>query len=726
MNDMQKKKKQTNIMIFFYMLIFLVFFLMISGRYIYIQVTGETNDVMLTEWANELRETSLVLPAERGKIYDNNGMTLAYNRPTYRVYAIVDPEYTVNEEEPMHVIDPEETAEQLSSVLDIDKNKVIEKIKSGQKNSQFQVEFGKEGKDLSKEVMEEIAALDIPGINFTEDSMRYYPNGMFASHIIGFARSTEEEEVAGIAGMEKEKNKILSGTDGYVRYHRDKYNKKLLDANEVVKSPENGHDIYLTIDQKIQTLLEDVMSQVDEEYNPKRITAAVMNPKTGEILAMSNRPSYNPNSPDDVKNWYNDVISTPVEPGSTIKMFTWAAAMEAGVYNGEETFKSGKYVVNPKVETINDHNNGDGWGTIDYDEGFRRSSNVAASKLVWEKIGADSFLEYIKEFDFDKETNIDLPNEVAGKILYDWPSEKLRAAFGQGSTVTPIQQLKAATAIANGGEMMQPYIIQKVVGADAGDVLEENKPNVVGTPISETTSAQMIELLDAVVNEEDGTGKAYQLDNYSVIGKTGTAQIPNPDGPGYLSGAENNIFSFLGMAPKDDPKILMHVSVTQPELKDGKVGSDVVSFIFNNVMENSLHYLNIEPDKDDIIDPVESNILPKIEGMKTKEAKKQLEKDKIDATFIGNGKKVIAANVKEGTEIFTSQKVIILTDQPTVPNMKGWSERDVLSLADLLDIKIDVKGNGYVTKQSVDKGKKIKKDTTLEVQLNVPKNKDDE
>jgi len=723
---MQKKKKQTNIMIFFYMLIFLVFFLMISGRYIYIQVTGETNDVMLTEWANELRETSLVLPAERGKIYDNNGMTLAYNRPTYRVYAIVDPEYTVNEEEPMHVIDPEETAEQLSSVLDIDKNKVIEKIKSGQKNSQFQVEFGKEGKDLSKEVMEEIAALDIPGINFTEDSMRYYPNGMFASHIIGFARSTEEEEVAGIAGMEKEKNKILSGTDGYVRYHRDKYNKKLLDANEVVKSPENGHDIYLTIDQKIQTLLEDVMSQVDEEYNPKRITAAVMNPKTGEILAMSNRPSYNPNSPDDVKNWYNDVISTPVEPGSTIKMFTWAAAMEAGVYNGEETFKSGKYVVNPKVETINDHNNGDGWGTIDYDEGFRRSSNVAASKLVWEKIGADSFLEYIKEFDFDKETNIDLPNEVAGKILYDWPSEKLRAAFGQGSTVTPIQQMKAATAIANGGEMMQPYIIQKVVDADAGDVLEENKPNVVGTPISETTSEQMIELLDAVVNEEDGTGKAYQLDNYSVIGKTGTAQIPNPDGPGYLSGAENNIFSFLGMAPKDDPKILMHVSVTQPELKDGKVGSDVVSFIFNNVMENSLHYLNIEPDKDDIIDPVESNILPKIEGMKTKEAKKQLEKDKIDATFIGNGKKVIAANVKEGTEIFTSQKVIILTDQPTVPNMKGWSERDVLSLADLLDIKIDVKGNGYVTKQSVDKGKKIKKDTTLEVQLNVPKNKEDE
>src|SRR5690625_6835632 len=156
--------------------------------------------------------------------------------------------------------------------------------------------------------------------------------------------------------MEKEKNKILRGTDGYVRYHRDKYNKKMLDSNEVVKPTENCHDNYLTIDQKIQTLLEDVMSQVDEEYNPKRITAAVMNPKTGEILAMSNRPSYNPNSPDDVKNWYNDVISTPVEPGSTMKIFTWAAAIEEGVYNSDETFKSGKYNVNLKVETINDYN----------------------------------------------------------------------------------------------------------------------------------------------------------------------------------------------------------------------------------------------------------------------------------------------------------------------------------------------------------------------------------
>src|SRR5699024_3636844 len=248
----------------------------------------------------------------------------------------------------------------LSSVLELDKEEILEKIKEGQKEERFQVEFGKHGRNLSQEKMEEITDLDIPGVNFIEDSMRYYPNGTFASQILGFARETDEEEV-----------------------QQDK----------------DGDDIVLTMDQKIQTLLEDVLSQVNDQYQPKRITAVVMDPKTGEVLAMSNRPSYNPNKPNDVKNWYNDVISTPVEPGSTAKIFTWAAAIDSGVYDGDETFKSGKYSVNEKVETINDHNQGKGWGTIDYDEGFRRSSNVAASKLMWEKMEDDVFLDYLKKFD---------------------------------------------------------------------------------------------------------------------------------------------------------------------------------------------------------------------------------------------------------------------------------------------------------------------------------------
>lgn len=720
------KNKKTNFVASFLMIIFMCLFLIVSGRFIYIQATGEVSDVSLTDWAKDKRETTLILQAERGKIYDKNGMNLAYNRPAYRIYAVLDPEYSKNQKEPKHVVDPKKTAESLAPFLDMEEKDVQKVIEQGMKDDKFQVEFGKNGKNLSQQTMKELTDLHLPGIYFIQDSLRYYPNGMFASHIIGFAQEDEDaNETKGVTGVEDSKNKLLSGTDGFLRYERDKFNKKLLNPNEVVKNPENGDDIYLTIDQKIQTILEDVLSQVDEKYEPERITAVVMNPKTGEILAMGNRPSYNPNNPDKVENWYNDVISTPFEPGSTTKMFTWAAAINEGVYNGNEFYQSGRYVVNQKIEPINDHNRGAGWGTITYDEGFRRSSNVAASKLVWEKIGADTFLDYLERFDFDKKTGIDLPNEVAGKILYNWPSEKLRASFGQGSTITPIQQIKAASAIANEGKMVQPFVIKKIVDPNTGETIEEKEPKVVSEPISKETATKMLDLLETVVDSKEGTGKPYRLKAYSVAGKTGTAQIPNPNGKGYLTGRENNVFSFLGMAPKDDPQLIMHVSVKQPKLAEDESGSAPVSFIFNNVMENGLHYLNIEPDKKNEQPKVDTVKFPKVIDQDVKQVKKELESLELDVTIIGKGKKVTAANMNEGDPFYSNQRVMIITDQPTMPNLTDWSQRDVFTLAKLLDIKVTTEGSGYVSKQSIKEGKKVEPDTTLNVELSGKLDKED-
>src|SRR5699024_2082190 len=195
--------------------------------------------------------------------------------------------------------------------------------------------------------------------------MRYYPNGTFASQIIGFARK-DGGDISGITGIEKQMNKALKGKAGHISYQRDKYNTKLLHPEEVIDKPQDGNNVHLTIDQKVQTLLEDVMTQTEEEYKPKRMTAIVMDPKTGEIKAMSNRPSYNPNNPSDVENWFNDAISTPFEPGSTMKMFTWAAAIEEGVYNGDDTFESGKYKVSDRNRAIRDWKQS--WGTLTYDE----------------------------------------------------------------------------------------------------------------------------------------------------------------------------------------------------------------------------------------------------------------------------------------------------------------------------------------------------------------------
>lgn len=707
-------------------IIFVGAFLLLAGRFLYIQASGEIDNVSLKEWAKQKRTSSYKLDAERGKIYDHNGVTLAYDRPTYRLYAILDEAYSENQKEPKHVTNPEKTAEMLAPLLDVDEKEVLSKLNQGMKEDKFQVEFGKAGKDLSQQEKEDIEALNLPGLNFKEETIRYYPNGMFASQIIGFARKEENGTINGVTGIENKMNKRLTGKDGHISYERDKYNKKLLDPNEIIQMPENGEDIYLTIDQKIQTLLEDVLTQVNDQYKAERVTAIVMDAKTGEIVAMSNRPSYNPNNPQDVKNWYNDAISTPFEPGSTIKMFTWAAAIEEGVYNGDEGYQSGSYRVNERIIPIDDHNGGEGWGTISYDEGFERSSNVAAAKLVWEKIGAEKYLDYLKAFDFDKESGIDLPGEVAGQILYNWPREKLTTAFGQGSTLTPIQQMKAATAIANDGKMLEPYVIKKIVNSDTGEVIKEHKPKVVGQPISKETSDQVLDLLESVVQSKNGTGKVYRLDDYSVAGKTGTAQIPNPNGPGYLTGPENYIFSFLGMAPKDDPRLIMYVSVKQPKLltEDGyEQGSAPVSFIFNNVMENGLHYLNIEPDKETT--PAKQAIeIPEIIGTKIADTKNVLKQKEMDVTVIGKGKTVVAANVAQGEKLLPNSHIILVTDQPTMPDLTNWSTRDVMQLAELLKLKIETTGNGYAVSQSIKKGKKIKNNDQLHVEFKAPNEKD--
>ncbi|WP_019378525.1 penicillin-binding protein [Virgibacillus halodenitrificans] len=722
-----KKHKTTHFMAGILMLVFVGIFLVLTGRFLYIQVTGEIDGVSLEKWAEEKRTASYTIDSERGKIYDKNGMTLAYDRPTFRMYAIVDKAYTSNPEEPKHVDNPEKTAELLAPLLDLEEEEIRSTIEDGIKDERFQVEFGKEGKELSQQKRDEIAALNLPGIKFEKEPIRYYPNGVFASHILGFARETEKEtengvkrEITGIAGMEKEMNNLLSGKDGHISYQRDKYNKKLLDPSEVITKPEDGDDVYLTIDQKIQTLLEDSLSQVEEEYNPERITAVVMDPKTGEIVAMGNRPSYNPNSPSDVENWYNDVVSTPVEAGSTVKMFTWASAIEEGVYNGNETYKSGSYRPNEQIQSINDHNGGRGWGIITYDEGFQRSSNVAAAKLAWEKIGTDKFLEYLKAFDLDKETGIDLPNEVAGRILYNYSIEKITTSFGQGSTLTPIQQLKAASAIANDGKMMQPYVMKKIVNSTTGKNIKEKSPNVVGNPISKETSDKVLKLLESVVNGEHGTGKMYQIDDYTVGGKTGTAQIPNPESSSgaYLSGKENHIFSFLGMAPIEDPQLMIYVSVKKPELEPTETGSMPVSFIFTNVMENSLHYLNIDPDKDPERQ-IEEITIPELIGKPADKMKKTLTDKGLQVTVAGKGT-ITDASVKQGDKVLVNDHIILVTDKPVMPSIIGWSLRDVIQIAELLELKIETFGNGYTVTQNIKAGTPLKKGDYLGVEFKPP------
>lgn len=703
----------------FISIIFALLFFTLMARFVYIQGTGKVDGVVLAALAEEKYTKQRAIEAKRGAIYDRNGNPIAEDTSSFTVVAILDEELTIDEDNPKHVVDPEETASKLAPLLKMEENDMYKILT---KPDRKQVEFGTNGRDISTSLKQEIEALELPGIAFRRESKRYYPNGTFASHLVGYAgkvtdKETKKTDTVGMLGVEKDLDKYLREEDGYMKFQSDTKGYKLPDAKEQIVAPDNGSNVYLTIDQTIQTFLEDAMNMAVKEYKPKKVIGVVANPKTGEILAMSTRPSFDPNVRN-IENYLNDVIAYPYEPGSTMKIFTLAAAIEEGVYNGNAKFASGSYSVGG--ETIRDHNRV-GWGSITYDEGVLKSSNVSFAKIANEQLGTDKLLEYLGRFGLDRPTGIDLEGEVENKINFKWEIDKVSTAFGQASSVTPIQQVQAATAIANGGKMMKPYVVDKIVDPDTNKTVVDHEPKVAGQPVSAETAKHVLNLLGKVVT--DGTGRQYNLEGYQVAGKTGTAEIPSPQG-GYLYGRGNYLYSFLGMAPLDNPKLVVYVAVQQPELKDTDIGNEPVAMVFNHVMKNSLQYLNIQPtdqspENNENVD--QEIVTDSYAGKSKEEAIAAIEKQNLKATVIGNGKKIIAQIPKQGEKVLPNEHIFLRTDQDaTLPDMTGWSLRDVMMLADLTNIKASYSGNGYVVKQSLEPGSILKDGDKLTVNLETP------
>ncbi|WP_445613912.1 penicillin-binding protein [Geobacillus sp. YF-1] len=689
-------------------------FSLLFARFIQLGWTGKAEGHPVAEIAEQQRKQTRTLEAKRGTIFDHNGGILAQDVPSYTLVAVLDPNMTTDPNHPRHVVDPEKTAKKLAPLLGMD----VEKMERILTKKAKQVEFGSYGRNISFELKRKIEALDLPGIAFIRDTTRFYPNGTFASYVVGYAQKNEHNETVGQMGIEKQLDRYLREKDGYVSFDGDANGFRLPGGKEHIVKPNNGANVYLTIDEKIQTFLEDAMNGVEKQYRPKKMIAIVADPKTGKILAMATRPSFDPNKRN-ITNFFNDAISYPYEPGSTMKVFTLAAAINEGVYNGNETYRSGSYKVGPN--TIRDHNDV-GWGTITFNEGVQRSSNVAFSILVKEKLGEDRFLQYLHRFHFDQKTGIDLPNEAVGQIRYRYPIERITTGFGQGTSVTPIQQIQAATAIANDGKMMKPYVIEKVVDPDSGKVLLDHEPTVVGEPITAETARKVRDILETVVTSEHGTGRPYQIEGYRVAGKTGTAQIPSAAG-GYLTGRENYIFSFLGMAPADDPKLLMYVAVQQPHLDVTETGAAPVSQIFTTVMKSSLQYLHIQPVEEKRTEekaaqrPLDSFI-----GQPAELAAKQVKESGYVPVVIGRGRSVEDQLPQAGEDVLVGERVVLKTDgTAAMPDLRGFSLRNAMKVARVLGLRPSTKGSGYVISQNIRPGAEVRKGDYLIVELAPPR-----
>jgi len=694
-----------------------LFFLLLS-RFVFIQYTGTAEGQVLSTKAEHKYSREQVLQASRGKIVDRNGEIIAQDTLSYKMIAVISPNASNNSGIQRHVSDPANTAKVLAKYIDMTEQEITSLLEKSIKSEKYQVEFGKAGRDISNKVMEEIKSNKLPGIIFIEDLKRLYPNGQFASHLIGFALKEEKEdgtaEPVGKMGLEYIYDEELTGTPGKVEFKSDTKGFLLPNAEKMVTEAKNGLDIYLTLDKTIQNFLEEAMNTAQEKYNPERITAVVADPKTGEILAMSQRPSFEPNTREGLStNWLNEVTEQTIEPGSTFKIFTLAAAIEEGVWAPNATYKSGSYKIFDR--TIRDHNVV-GWGNITYLEGFQRSSNVSMAYLL-NQIGEETFNEYIKLFGFGEKTGIDLPSEATGIIANAGPVERITTTYGQGTTVTPIQMVQGMTAIANEGKMMQPFIIDKIVNPNTNDVVENHKEVEKKSPISAETAQQVKEILASTVTSEKGTAQKFKLNGYTSAGKTGTAQISKPGG-GYYWGRNDFLYSFLGMAPVEDPQLIVYVMVHRPKLEMTETGSDTTSEIFNAVTERSLKYLNIEPENLELAKSIE---MPNVVGEDLMASQSKLEAQGLKTVVIGQSDKVEEQYPAAKTSAI-SNSIVFLKGQGDIqlPDFKGWSKRNIMIYKSLSKLPIEIVGEGFVNEQSLTGGSIVTADTPIVVKLATP------
>ncbi|WP_339175451.1 penicillin-binding protein [Solibacillus sp. FSL R5-0691] len=695
-------------------------FLLLYWRFASIQATGMVKGHELEEEALSRYETGYVLSADRGKILDRNANVIAEDTLSYRLVAVIKESATESKKNPRHVVDKAETAKLLAQYIPMDEEKIYERLNPSK--DLYQVEFGLAGRGISHEVKKKIEELKLPGILLYSDKKRYYPNGAFASHLIGFAlRETDDDgnsSVVGKMGLEYIYDKQLTGTDGKLTYQRDARNYLLPSSDKVVQEAQDGNDIYLTIDKTIQNFLEEAMSRVNDQYNPQSMVAVVANPKTGEILAMSQRPTFNPDTRAGLDgNWLNDVVENTIEPGSTFKTFTVAAAIDSGNWYPNAMYQSGQYKV--YNDTIRDHNRY-GWGTISYLEGIQRSSNTAMTNLL-DVMGWETFESYVKDFGFGQKTGIDLPNEASGIINSRYPLEKYTTTFGQGSTVTPIQLIQGVTAVANDGKMMQPYVIDKIVNPNTGEVLVDSKPTIKGEPISAETAEKTREVLASTIYGEAGNAKRFQIDGYKVAGKTGTAQMPKANGVGYDWGKNEFLYSFLGMAPAEDPQLAVFIGVAKPKLGATEIGSDPVSQVFNSVVLNSLKYMNINPSD---VAEVETTKVEDYVGNQTDTVMTQLEAEGLVPVIIGQGGEITEQFPAADASLTSGSIVFLKTDgEITLPSFSDWSLRNLLVYKSLSKLPIEIVGEGYVESQSVSEGTPITDASPIVVKLKTPEEK---
>ncbi|RDW17929.1 stage V sporulation protein D [Oceanobacillus chungangensis] len=570
--------------------------------------------------ANELWTRDIVFEPERGLILDEDGEILAENVTAPSIVVV-----------PRQIKEPEETASKLASVLDVSADKIYEQITK----SRSSVNIRPEGIKISEEQELAIRTLNMDGVYLAKDSKRHYPYGNYLSHVLGFAGIDNQ----GLMGLELYYDKQLSGDKGSLSFYSDAKGRRLDDLADSYRAPKDGFNLKTTINSKVQTIMERELDLAVSKFNPDGAIAIAVNPKTGGVLGMSSRPNFNPENYQEVDAEVFDrnlPIWSSYEPGSTFKIITLAAALEENIVDLENDhyFDDGEIAVGGAH--LHCWKRG-GHGSQTYLEVVQNSCNPGFVNLGL-NLGKEKLFSYIDKFGFGKKTGIDLQGEGSGilfKLDNVGPVELATTAFGQGVSVTPIQQVMAVAAAVNGGYLYEPHIAKEWIDAKTEQTVESVEPVLKERVISESTSKEIRYALESVVAQ--GTGRPAYVEGYRVGGKTGTAQKVGPDGR-YMQ--NNHIVSFIGFAPADDPEIVVYVAIDNPK-NTVQFGGTVAAPIVGSIIGDSLRAMDVEPRTDGLekeyLWPEQPKVeVPDLIGHKKSEIAEMMINLSIEASGTGN------------------------------------------------------------------------------------------
>ena len=685
--------------------------------------TDKKFGVTLSDQAKKVHEETVIVPAKRGTIYDRNGAVIAEDATTYNVYAVIDKKYKSATGKILYVEESQfkKVAEILKQYLGMDEDYVIQQL--SQKKLK-QVSFGANGNGITYSTMTAIRdameAANIEGVAFTTSPNRSYKNGVFASQFIGQASLQEDKEgnktLKGQSGMEKSLDRILAGQNGVINYDKDRHGNIVPGSDKVSVKTEDGKDVYTTISAELQTYLETRMDVFQEKVKGKYVSATLVSAKTGEILATTQRPSYNADTKQglDLKNlktWNTILYQDQYEPGSTMKVMTLAAAIDNNTFPGGEYFNSSELKIADATIKDWDVNDGLSAGSImTYSQGFDHSSNVGMT-LLQQKMGDATWLDYLSRFKFGVPTRFGMSDEYAGQLPEDNIVSIAMSSFGQGISVTQTQMLRAFTAIANDGVMLEPKFISALY--DPNDqTVRKSQREVVGNPVSKEAASLTRENM-ILVGTDPVYGTMYNkltgkpivtVPGQTVSVKSGTAQIADEQNGGYLVGKTNYIFSVVTMHPSENPDFILYVTVQQPEHFSTPWFGEFANPILEraSAMKDILNLQSTAKNLDQITTTT-SYAMPSIKDSSPGDLAEELRRNLVQPIVIGSGTKIKESSVAEGTNLDANQQILLLSDKVEVmPDLYGWSKKNVETFAKWLNLEVEFEGTGEtVKKQSV-------------------------